>query len=84
MDILLENFKYLTTKPKNVEQLKKLVLQLAVQGKLTAQWRMENPDVESASVLLEKILADKEIQIGEKKIKKGKVTFKNSRERNSF
>jgi len=60
MDLLLDNFKYLTHTPKNLAQLKKLVLQLAVQGKLTVKWREENPDVEPATVLLEKIKAEKE------------------------
>lgn len=60
MDLLLDNFKYLTHSPKNVDQLKKLVLQLAVQGKLTLKWRKTNPDIEPATALLEKIKAEKE------------------------
>jgi type I restriction enzyme, S subunit len=59
-NFLIENFKHLTTTPENVEQLKKLVLQMAVQGKLTAKWREENPDAEPASVLLKRIKAEKE------------------------
>jgi len=57
------------------ELLKKLcqsILQEAIEGKLTASWREQNPDVESASVLLEKIKAEKEQLIKEKKIKKQK------------
>jgi len=69
-NFLIENFKQLTTTPENVEQLKKLVLQMAVQGKLTAKWREENPDVEPASVLLERINAEKEQLIRTKRIKK--------------
>jgi type I restriction enzyme S subunit len=69
---LLEHFKELTLHPKNAEELKGLILQLAVQGKLTRKWREENPDVEPASVLLEKIRAEKEGQINEKKRKKDK------------
>ncbi|QTA80233.1 Restriction endonuclease, type I [Desulfonema limicola] len=72
MDILFENFKELTNSPKNAEQLKKLVLQLAVQGKLTAKWRQENPDVEPAKVLLERIQAEKEQMIKQGKIKRAK------------
>jgi type I restriction enzyme, S subunit len=72
MDLLLENFKYLTASPKNVEQLKKLVLQFAVQGKLTVKWREENPDVESASILLEKIISEKRQLIRDKIVKEGK------------
>ncbi len=40
-NFLINIFKHLTITPENVEQLKKLVLQMAVQGKLTAKWREE-------------------------------------------
>jgi type I restriction enzyme, S subunit len=69
---LLQHFKELTVHPKNAEELKGLILQLAVQGKLTAQWRKENPDVEPASVLLEKIAAEKAKLVKEGKIKNEK------------
>ena len=69
---LLEHFKELTLHPKNVQELKGLILQLAVQGKLTKNWRKENPEVEPASILLKKIKAEKELLIKEKKIKKEK------------
>ena len=69
---LLEHFKELTLHPKNAEELKGLILQLAVQGKLTRQWREENPDVEPASVLLKKIESEKEKLVKRKKIKKEK------------
>jgi len=72
MDFLIDNFKHLTTTPENVEQLKKLVLQMAVQGKLTAKWREENPYVEPASVLLEKIKNEKVQLIKEGKFKRQK------------
>ena len=49
---LLQHFKELTINPKNAKELKGLILQLAIQGKLTANWRNDNPNVESASVLL--------------------------------
>ncbi|WP_113922176.1 restriction endonuclease subunit S [Cognataquiflexum aquatile] len=70
---LLEHFKELTLHPKNAQELKGLILQLAVQGKLTKKWREENPGVEPASVLLERINDEKEILIKEKKIKKEKL-----------
>ena len=38
-----------------VNQLKQAILHEAIQGKLTESWRVENPDVEPGSRLLEKI-----------------------------
>ena len=55
-----------------LKKLRQSILQEAIEGKLTASWREENPDVESASVLLEKIKAEKEQLIKNKKIKKQK------------
>ncbi len=51
------------------EQLRKSILQMAIQGKLVPQ----NPNDEPASVLLEKIRAEKQRLIKEGKIKKDKV-----------
>ena len=68
---LLQHFKKLTVRPKNAQELKGLILQLAIQGKLTASWRKENPNVEPASELLKKIQKEKEQLIKNKKIKKG-------------
>jgi type I restriction enzyme S subunit len=70
---LLEHFKELSLHPENAEQLKGLILQLAIQGKLTANWRQENPDLEPASELLKRIEAEKKKLIAEKKIKKEKT-----------
>ena len=50
------------------EQLRKSILQLAIQGKLVPQ----DPNDEPASVLLERIRAEKQRLISEGKIKKGK------------
>jgi type I restriction enzyme S subunit len=69
---LLDYFKELTIHPKNAKELKGLILQLAVQGKLTQQWRADNPAVEPASALLAKINEEKEQLINDKKIKKEK------------
>ena len=73
---LLEHFKELTVHPKNAEELKGLILQLAVQGKLTQKWRSlrqaQGPPLEPASLLLEKIRAEKEQLIKAGKIKKEK------------
>ena len=55
-----------------LKKLRQSILQEAIEGKLTASWRKQNPDIESASVLLEKIKAEKEQLVKEKKIKKQK------------
>lgn len=65
---LLEHFKELSLHPKNAQELKGLVLQLAVQGKLTANWREENPDVEPASEILKIIEAEKGLQSIDNKV----------------
>ncbi|MEK6476030.1 restriction endonuclease subunit S [Catalinimonas sp. 4WD22] len=80
MQQLLAQLHTLTLNPANAERLKQLVLELAVRGKLTEQWRKENPiagtgtqnGTEPASVLLERIQAEKAQLIKEKKIKKEK------------
>jgi type I restriction enzyme, S subunit len=69
-DILLSN--ELTHQLDLVKQLRQAFLREAMQGKLTAKWREDNPDVEPASELLKKIKAEKEQLIKEKKIKKQK------------
>ncbi len=76
IDNHLNNIKVLNTEISDQETLlKKLrqsILQEAIEGKLTASWREQNSDVERASVLLEKIKAEKEQLIKDKKIKKQK------------
>ena len=67
---LLEHFKELSLYPKNAEELKGLILQLAVQGKLTANWRLDNPNVENAESLVQAFRDEKQKLILEKKIKK--------------
>lgn len=56
----------------SIDKLKEAILQLAVQGKLTKQWRADNPDVEPASELLERIKVEKARLVAEKKIRKEK------------
>ncbi|TYC08456.1 hypothetical protein ES677_14340 [Bizionia gelidisalsuginis] len=69
---LLQHFKELTIRPKNSKELKGLILQLAIQGKLTANWRKENPDIEPATELLKEIKKERTKLIKEKKVRKGK------------
>jgi len=76
---LLEHFKELSIYPQNAKELKGLILQLAIQGKLTAQWRanVESQGIatidNNAKTLLEQIKAEKAQLIKEKKIKKEKA-----------
>ena len=56
-----------------LKNLRKQILQDAIEGKLTKEWREQNPDVEPASELLRKIKQEKEKLIAEKKIKKEKA-----------
>ncbi len=53
-------------------KLKQAILQEAIQGKLTADWRAANPDVEPTSQLLHRIRAEKTRLIAEKKFRKEK------------
>jgi type I restriction enzyme S subunit len=55
-----------------LKNIKQAILQQAIQGKLTEDWRKQNPDVEPASELLKRIKAEKEKLIKEKKIRKEK------------
>lgn len=52
--------------------LRQQILQDAITGKLSEKWRKENPNIESAEVLLEKIKAEKEKLVKEGKLKKQK------------
>ena len=69
---LQQHFSSFFTKKKNIKSLRETILQLAVQGKLTAKWREENASVEHASELLKRIKVEKQQLIAEKKIKKEK------------
>lgn len=59
-----------------VDRLREAILELAVQGKLTAGWRAKNPDVEPASVLLERIGVEKARLVAEGIIRKEKLLDK--------
>lgn len=66
--MLLSNLNLLATAPGGVARLRELILTLAVQGKLVPQ----DPADEPASVLLQKIRAEKDRLIAEGKIKRDK------------
>lgn len=72
MDMMLEQFKTIFDRPEKVKKLRETILDLAVRGKLVPQ----DPNDESASVLLERIKEEKERLIKEKKIKKEKPLAK--------
>jgi len=55
-----------------LKKLRQQILQEAIEGKLTADWREKNPDVEPAIELLARIKAEKEQLIKDKKIKNQK------------
>jgi len=56
-----------------LKKLRQQILQEAIEGKLTADWREQNPNVEPASELLKRIKAEKEQLVKDKKIKKQKT-----------
>ncbi|WP_135606811.1 restriction endonuclease subunit S [Methanococcoides sp. NM1] len=65
-ELFFENFELLAESPNGIQKLREMILQMAVQGKLVVQ----DPDDEPAEVLLERIKAEKERLVKEKKIKK--------------
>jgi len=65
-ETFFDKFGLLADTPNGVQKLRELILQLAVQGKLVPQ----DPNDEPAAMLLEKIKAEKERLVKEKKIKK--------------
>jgi type I restriction enzyme, S subunit len=67
-----------------LKKLRQQILQEAIEGKLTADWRAENPDVEPAGELLERIQAEKAQLIKDKKIKKQKLLPRISEEEKPF
>ncbi|WP_159637957.1 restriction endonuclease subunit S [Sphingobacterium composti Ten et al. 2007 non Yoo et al. 2007] len=67
-----------------LSQFKQAILQEAIQGKLTENWRVKNPNVEPASELLKRIKAEKTQLIKEKKIKKEKELAPISKEETPF
>ena len=68
LDTLFENFDFLMDSPNSTVKMRKLILQLAIQGKLVDQ----DPNDEPASELLKRIKSEKEKLIAAGKIKKQK------------
>jgi type I restriction enzyme S subunit len=60
----------------NLKRYKAAVLKAAVEGKLTEEWRKQNPDVEPASKLLERILAERRAKWEEAELAKLKAKDK--------
>lgn len=77
-------FKQTNFQKSNLTLLRQQILQDAISGKLTENWRAENPDAEPASKLLEQIKAEKKNLITEKKIKKEKPLSKISKDKIPF
>ncbi|WP_421948755.1 restriction endonuclease subunit S [Phaeodactylibacter xiamenensis] len=71
-EALAPHFRTFFDETGNVQALRAAILQLAVQGKLTAHWRKAHPDVEPATELLSRIQAEKAALVKAKKIKKEK------------
>ena len=67
-----------------IGKLKQAILQEAIQGKLTEDWRADHPDVEPASYLLQRIQAEKARLIAKKKIRKEKPLPKITSEETPF
>lgn len=60
----------------NLKRYKAAVLKAAVEGKLTEEWRKQNPDVEPASKLLERILVERRTKWEEAELAKMKAKGK--------
>ncbi|GAK93435.1 type I restriction-modification system specificity subunit S [Nonlabens ulvanivorans] len=71
---LLQHFKELTLRPKNAQELKGLIIRLALRGNLTEKWRKENLNIRHASELLEDIQDEKAQLIEKRKLRVKKVS----------
>ena len=65
-------FSRLTHQQTLLKKLRQQILQEAIEGKLSKDWRAKNPDIEPASELLKRIQAEKAQLIKDKRIKKQK------------
>lgn len=68
-----ELVKEIVSQEKNLFKLRQSILQDAIRGELTKEWRKYNTSIEPASELLRKIKTEKEKLVKEKKIKKDKI-----------
>jgi len=57
---------------KRLEQLRASLLQEAISGQMTAEWRLKNPNTEPAHILLDRIAEEKAELVRSKQIKKEK------------
>jgi len=64
----------------DIVSLRQSILQEAVEGRLTADWRANNPDTEDASILLKRIQKEKAQLVKDKKIKKEKALPKTTKD----
>ncbi len=80
LEMVFKNFDTIVKNKEDIKDIRDLILSMAVKGKLVPQ----NPDDEPASVLLEKIKAEKEKLIKEKKLKKDKELEPISEEEKPF
>lgn len=62
----------ITQQKEYLTKLKQSILQDAISGKLTQEWRVNNPNIEPATELLKQIKATKQQQIKEGKLRKEK------------
>lgn len=69
LEFVIENFEEIFQKAESMQDLRNVILQLAIEGKLVPQDPSDGP----SSVLLEKIKAEREQLIKDKKIKKPAV-----------
>jgi type I restriction enzyme S subunit len=67
--LLLNHFHQLTIDPENAKEIKGLILQLAIQGKLTSEWRKKSTTNDSANNLLKQVELEKRLLIKSGKLK---------------
>lgn len=74
----------INTQQSLLKQLKQTILQEAIEGKFTANWRAKNPDIATAKELLEQIKTEKEKLVKDKKIKLAKPLAPINEDENPF